>query len=631
MKRDLDTLRRATKTQGDAIGMTGYFPEGPGGFYDHSTSQFAVLGLWGCTMAGGEVSGNYWHSVDAAWRKHQYDDGSWSYRYKVDGPDGRPTLSMTAAGVATLLITQDQLSSAAGDCSGNRPDPNIDRGMAWLGNQLNTNFDAVMKDHWNTYVLYGLSRIGVAGYKYIGTCNWFDRGADWLVHNQAADGSWNNGFEGGSTWNTAFAVLFLARGRAPVLINKLQYDLKIGNDLKPGNWNQRPRDVANLTSWLARHNERGYNWQVVNLSAPVDELFDARILYLAGDQPIILSPEHEAKLKQFIEDGGLIWANADCSSATFINSLRRLGSTMFPAYEFRDLPSDHLIYTAGQYPRDKWKSPPGLQGLSNGVRELILLTTAGDPGKAWHQQNPRSKPELYQLAVDVTQYATEQQDLRSKGRTFIVRPDPNTKAERTTKVARLQYHGNWDPEPGGWRRLAAITHNRFRSDLDVAVVSLGQGKLTSDFKAAHLTGTGKLELSDAEKAELQAYVKAGGTLIVDAAGGDSEFATSAEALLMSFDGGSQLKEPLAPDSNLFNVRAQKNAEVVYRRFAMKTVGKTKYPRLRGIETGGRISVFFSPEDLSAGLVGMPLDGIRGYAPDSAVDCMASIVLYAGSR
>jgi hypothetical protein len=66
------------------------------------------------------------------------------------------------------------------------------------------------------------------------------------------------------------------------------------------------------------------------------------------------------------------------------------------------------------------------------------------------------------------------------------------------------------------------------------------------------------------------------------------------------------------------------------------------PRLRGIEIGGRLAVIFSGEDLSAGLVGNPVDGINGYAPlaakgsdgklrAGASEIMSNILLYAAKR
>jgi hypothetical protein len=52
------------------------------------------------------------------------------------------------------------------------------------------------------------------------------------------------------------------------------------------------------------------------------------------------------------------------------------------------------------------------------------------------------------------------------------------------------------------------------------------------------------------------------------------------------------------------------------------------PRLRGIEVSNRTAVFYSPEDLSVGLVGQSVDGIYGYDTDYATDLMENITLLA---
>ena len=128
------------------------------------------------------------------------------------------TASMTAAGVATLFITDDMLHGQEGaNCNGNVTDKNIDAGLHWMGEH----FDQV-KDN---YAFYGVERIGVAsGYKYLGKVDWYTVGSERLVKSQHPDGSWTSSEPGaGPLTDTAFALLFLSRGSAPVMLNKLDY------------------------------------------------------------------------------------------------------------------------------------------------------------------------------------------------------------------------------------------------------------------------------------------------------------------------------------------------------------------------------------------------------------------------
>ena len=99
-------------------------------------------------------------------------------------------------------------------------------------------------------------------------------------------------------------------------------------------------------------------------------------------------------------------------------------------------------------------------------------------------------------------------------------------------MARLQYSGNWDPEPGGWRRLGALMQNEHQTAVEVQTVKLGEKKLAG-YKIAHVSGTGRFTLNTAAREEIRKFVEAGGTLIVDAAGGNGEFATAAETELVA--------------------------------------------------------------------------------------------------
>ena len=75
-----------------------------------------------------------------------------------------------------------------------------------------------------------------------------------------------------------------------------------------------------------------------------------------------------------------------------------------------------------------------------------------------------------------------------------------------------------------------LTHHLDRDPSFPNRVKLGEGKLApGGYKIAHLTGTGRLKLTEAQRAELKDFIKrGGGTLIVDAVGGNGEFAETVE-------------------------------------------------------------------------------------------------------
>lgn len=645
MRKEVAVLDRCFYTDGPFKGLYDYGPTPMS--YSLSRSQYGVLGMWAAAQMGEPVRANYWRLVESAWTGLQKPNGAWQY---IEDADFDPTPGITAVGVATLFITQDYLHADRGvNCTGNIDSPAIDRGMEWMIDH----FDMVATDQRYDRdlplpTLYAIERIGTAsGFKRFGNIDWYQKGADWLIRTQRENGSWIADEIDliPTVADTSFGILFLARGRSPLVMSKLQYTEPDG---KPGQWNQRPRDVANITRFVGEAAERDLNWQIVDIDGDVSDLFDAPIVYVSGKSAWKPNAKQIEKLRQFLEDGGLLLANADCGGASFAASVKELGQTMFPAYAFRELPEDHPIYTEEQFPRSRWKTRHSVLGLSNGAREMMLLVPSGDVARVWQLNNPRGREDVWQLGSDIFQYAVDKRNLRLRGEDYRVARDELAKPAKSLTVARVQYNGNWNPEPAGWRRLSNQLWNNETLNLTVSPATLGAGALTPGVASlAHLTGTDEVTFDEAQVAELKAFIDAGGTLVIDSAGGSSAFATSAEQLISTLFPSEHLKR-LSESSSLYTqnlLRAsaatapassrsstQPTAatrpflEVRFRPFAAARIGVGSTPRVQAIEKNGRVVLYYSREDLSAGLVGQPVDGIIGYEPASATEIMSRILV-----
>jgi hypothetical protein len=682
---DTERILNGVNTQGDNRGLWDY-GNGKGDRVDHSVSQYGILGLWALQEAGAKIDIRYWRIFDEVWRKDQFPDGGWAYNstptHKDDQPN--PSPSMTAAGIATLFITQDNTFSDIGEHRGNIFNANIENGLSWITNHFG--------DVQNTYTWYGIERIGVAsGTKYFGTTDWFQVGADSLVSSQQPDGHWSTNSPGTDLTNTCFAVLFLSRGRAPVMMNKLHYEIvdKAGKPAET-DWNERPRDVANLVQWTGEQIESNLNWQLVNLKVTPEELRDAPILYLSGDQELNLPEAELQKLKTFVNQGGMILGNADNNMPAFAESFQKLGTSLF-GYEFRELPANSPILTEQAHLKH---SRTKVLALSNGIRELMILLDNGDPAEIWQHPPAIPKPEPFELGANIFLYAVDKKDLESRGETNVVLPNPGIKNNRVIHLARLKYPGNWDPEPGGWTRLAAIFHNDLHADLTVKAIELGNGELTivppspapagpspaeirklafkrlpadqvlategdpakldvllqpkiaqiqaelaaqeaarvaalAPYKIAHLTGTSDFRLTGPQIDELRKFIANGGTLIIDSGGGSPQFADSADSLLKNlFPNAGGIEQILPPENPLYTLANEAIPDVAYRTFAHTVMGSLRSGRVIGIPQNGHIAVYFSKEDLSAGLVGQPTDGIVGYTPQTATAIMRNLILIA---
>ena len=603
----------------DGRGAYNYIPAGHGrvssegragrhlGRYDNSNSQLGVLGVWAGAENRIEVPIWYWEMVDRHWRHDQQDDGGWCYQHK-----GTSYGSMSVAGLATMFICFDALYyKKFVKCRGNTDYLPIVRGLRWLDKNFSVNTNPGRGGRWYYYYLYGVERVGLAsGYKYFGKKDWYKMGVRALLQRQGAGGGWHNIID------TSFALLFLARGRHPVLFNKLKY---------PGTWNSRPRDLANLTRWVSRKFERTVNWQIVNLSAPVRELHDAPILYISGASAPHFTDEDIAKLREFVLQGGVIFSEAACNRASFTLAMKRIYARMFPEYELRRLPPDHPIYrlhfTIGRRGQMLW-------GISNGIR-LLVIHAPSQVSLAWQLRRYVGSADIFRLGANIYFYVTDKGILPPRGMCHWPKAKPFRPLE-TIKVVPVKYNGNWNPEPYAWKRFAILMGNRHAVKVELAPPAEITKLDAASGPVAVMTGTTAFALSEAQKQALEKYLEQGGTLVVDAAGGSTAFADAAERLFKEL-----LKDAkygtVPADHALFKKVGPVIKRVRYRKALRRVVFDPKKPRLRGFLRKGRLVVIFSPDDLTAGLVGYPQWGLKGYEPESAFEVMRNILLYASGK
>jgi hypothetical protein len=590
-----------------------------------------------------DVPDRYWQQTDAAWRKAQRPDGSWFDR-DTDPPAVR--VATTAKGVAALLLAQDALSSANTDCKERPPDTNLDAAMSWLDEHAG---DALSDPE----AMFALANAGTtSGRRMFGTINWYPRGVAELLKRQNADGSWPatpqlTGADATARLipETAYSVLFLDAGLMPARILKLDYQLPpIANGgvvSDPGN--RRPFDVAHFSEWAARElcTYDFMTWERVNCRMSPRDLSDSALLYISGSEPLSFTEKNQETLRTYVLHGGLILGNADCGSARFAESFMALGKQLFPGRSFRDLPPDHLIFT--DFKKPQGGSSLKLIALGNDVREFMLLAPDSDFGKAWQAERSVSRRALFDLGVNILVYANGRAFLEGiRGQPAWPARNETIHADRTIRIARLLHAGNADPEPGGWERMAIVMHNDAHADLVVTPVQLGSGKLTAgDFQIAHLTGTGILSLSDADRGEIASFVKDGGTLIVDAAGGSPQFAESAAKELANMFPSAATSRPDAPagdfgkqlgkDADFFNLKAAPIERFRFRKAAILNDMYGKGPKIQAMDIGSRHAVFFSALDLSNGIVGQDTDGIIGCDPETATAVMRNLLLYAAGE
>jgi Domain of unknown function (DUF4159) len=568
--------------------------------WDNSNSQYGLLGVWSGAQAGLGVPINYWHQVDNHWSGCVIGGGTWSYF-----ANSAATLSMTFAGIASELVSRDYL---------NAPNGPADAGLAWLdqGDNCTSEVSTSMSP---AYTLYGLERVGLAsGYKYFGAHDWYSEFAQKLINQQHADGSWGSGGND-SLVDTSYYLLFLARGRHPILFNKLRYE---------GNWDAHSRDVMHLSRYASKQLERPLNWQVVNLRHNWFEWLDAPVLYISGTTAPDFSEQDYNALRTYVEGGGLIFTQADDDSPAFTKWVAFAAHKMFPRYEMMTVPADHPLYSVNY----KFKKPPPLTAISNGSR-LLLVHSPTDIAKGWQLDWTDTYINDFHLGLNLFVYAAGKSvNLKHRlASTYI--PAPPEAAATTRTLTCLRYSGAWNPEPYALTRFARYFQWETHTGLNVSIVDLKslQPNLTP---IAVLTGTVRNDFTDAEEIAARQFVAAGGVLVIDACGGQTAFAKSVESTLIAPAFPGAVLAPL-PDDYPGLIASRPGADdlgkAMYRSYAIEQVGRVP---LLGF-TYGQGRVLYSRLDLTTGLLGTQSWGILGFDPAYSQALMKNLILWSAAR
>jgi hypothetical protein len=645
LQKDVDWLMNAGG-QADAKDPGAYGYKSGDRRWDNSNSQYGVLGVWMAAEAGVRIKRDYWELVAAHWLKHQGDDGGWGYT-----ASDKSTGAMTAAGLATLYVLYDYLYYSRRTGLGEL-NYRVEQALDWTHSNFSTE-NPNGEDRWKYYYLYGVERVGRAsGRKYFRDRDWFKVGAAHLLDTQLEDGSWpgesgHGDFTMSHLRNTAFALMFICHGRAPVLFNKLHYippEMRdsIGealpydpndpdkNDLEATrrfDWNRHPRDLAGLTRAAQGRFEKLLNWQIITLDSSIHDFFEAPVLYMTGNEAWTFTDDDRKKLREYALRGGLLLAAPADRGTAFVESMKQLAGELFPDTPLEPLPSEHPLISGDA--GSTLEPTPTLLAVSHGQR-LLMVIGEEDIGLSWqrYRTGQRSNVDL-DLGLNTYLYATD----KSTPKTRLASPllaDKQVRPDGQVLLARIKHSGNWNPEPYGWLRLATYLQNETAKKLTIGWgITLDSPKLGAA-QVAHITGDEPLKLSDAERRGLRKFLTEGGILFADATDGQTAFYDSLIAELQEVLPGDL--SPLNKQNPLITGKgipgATSIAAVDYRRSARRVSRGQKTPQLWVYNLQQQPAVILSPLDVNTGLLGTQVYDCVGYQPDSALKITRNVLMYA---
>lgn len=661
---------------------------------DNSNSQYALLGLLAGRQAGIKIAQKDWEEIQQFYVRTQIksgDTGGWPYR-----PDsaGTPSHTMTLAGLAGLYITgleQNIGKQRIDEQTGYPKDPNnnlcgkydeneaVARGMRWL--EKHFAFDTSGEAHKAAfYNIYGVERVGrLSGQRFIGEHDWYREGCEMLCGvkksglNQQLDGSWRlgQGIDSMPVISTSFALLFLSKGRTPILISKLAFDgLDDQNKVTNVDWNRKHHDARHMVDYASKalFKKQPLAWQIFDprgidiskderFKEELSNLLQAPILYMNGHVAPDLPPRHIELLRRYVEEGGFIFAEACCGSEEFIVGFRKLMDKVFnkesPLVPMR---ADHPIWSA-HMPIDPTQFMQGkperlhVQCIERGCKTVVVFTPQPLAG-FWEESRfmpegnlpPTTRGELaYRFAGNVIAYATglEMPKPRLSKIELNDRGGGDNVTRHSLKLFQMRHTGDWHPAPQAMRNLSNYLRDQYK--LDVAPLSPkeldqnrpGQMNLFQ-YKFMYMHGRREFTMDEEELNNIRSNLRTGGLILADACCGSKEFDRAFRDFAKKLFPDRPL-EPIKLDDYLFSEKLNGKAITMVkgRREAVEGKPTLEYaemqPELEGIKVGNRWVVIYSKYDLGCALEKAKSSACRGYDHESAKILAAAAVLYVIKR
>jgi hypothetical protein len=665
IRRNVDWLVQTQIKSGANKGAWSY-PDMSRGNGDNSNSQFALLALYEAELAGVAVEDrNTWAPAKVYWEEAQRLDGSWGYRKDTLDSTG----SMTCAGIGALIIIGERFrqpnARAQGDqvfcCEKAEADNDrVERGLQWLARNFSVAVNPGQEGKlWLLYYLYGVERVGrMTNQRLIGQHDWYREGSEHLVQRQERlSGYWTGtGHIEDPLIGTSFALLFLSKGRRPVLLAKVQYSLT-------DDWNQHRSDVDNLTRFVESRWKCELTWQVIDLrAAGVEDLLQAPVLFWCGSlNPLPRSAaqrqELAQKLRDYLDRGGFLFVEGYCGGKGFDQGFRELMAQVFPAdrepeYRLRLLEPEHPIWHAEQLIPPEQLRP--LLGIEFGCRTSVVYAPPDPPEQPrpslsclwelWRsgrgqQFSPAVQAQIdaaLGIGINVLAYATNR-ELKGKEEGF--RPpaekQPRQQSERgKLYVAKLRHPGGCNAAPRALVNLLEEAGRELKIHAQVREQLLNiTDDALFDYHLVFMHGRNSFRLTEAERAQLKTYLERGGVLLADAICASTAFTESFRREMATIFPDRKLERIPPEDPLLSTTYGGFDLRTVMRRdpqpggVPLHAPPRKVPPDLEGIKFDNRWGVIFSPFDLSCALERHESLECRGYSRDDAARIGLNVLLY----
>lgn len=173
--------------------------------------------------------------------------------------------------------------------------------------------------------------------------------------------------------NAAGAMQFVDAG------NEGGGQLSIAQVVYRGEWKTRHAGLSVLLQQFNKRTEIPVKFARNEIKLTDPKLFGSPVLYMTGHEDFTLDADEVAALRRYLQNGGLLIAEACCGREGFDRAFREAMGKVLPGSPLQPLPADNVVFT-----------------LPNQIQELAVT-----PALAAQQQNkPTIAPKLLGIEVD---------------------------------------------------------------------------------------------------------------------------------------------------------------------------------------------------------------------------------------
>lgn len=197
--------------------------------------------------------------------------------------------------------------------------------------------------------------------------------------------------------NAAHAMKFVDKDKTEsdkVSIVQVAYD---------GVWKTRHAGISVLLHTFNQQTDVPVKFKIKEMKLSNREIFNAPLLYLTGHEHFTLNKSEALQLRQYLQNGGFLFAEACCGRKGFDMAFRQAMKSVLPTSRLKPLPQSsslfqypHQITTLGVTPtlaQDLGKAavPPVLEGIEVEGNVVVVYSRFGMAGGWEMSQSPYAK------------------------------------------------------------------------------------------------------------------------------------------------------------------------------------------------------------------------------------------------